>query len=235
MSCQNAPELISSLLDRRLTAEERENALAHLDSCQNCSAQFQKSQEQRALLRQMAAAPVPEDLIHRLRVVASHERARQLARVSLSARFDAWWGRVRFRLDTLMRPLAMPFAGGVLSTLILFSLLTPNFSYSRDLSFDPATNIVTVPDGMVVGAYGPNTPRLKSVGDMSPTDATVVMLYVDPSGRVRDWRVLRGELTYDIKTLIMLSKFTPAKYMGYPIDGKILVTVPSAPGAETRS
>ena len=234
MSCQIAPELISSLLDRRLAGEERENALAHLESCRACRAEFETAQEQRALLRRMAAAPVPDELTHRLRVAASHERARQQARASFSARIESWVGHLRLRLDNMVRPVAMPFAGGMLSALVLFGLLTPNFSYSRDLGFDPSTDIVTMPDGKVVGGYGASIPRLKTVGDVSSTDGDVVMLFINQNGKVRDWRVLRGELTYDVKNIIMFSTFTPATYLGKPIEGKILVTVSSAE-RESRS
>jgi hypothetical protein len=168
-----------------------------------------------------------------LRITASHERVRKLARVSFSARLESWWGRVLVRLDNAMRPMAMPVAGGMLSALVLFSLLTPNFSYSRDFSFDPSVDLVTAPDGKIVDAYGV-IPRLKPVGNASSSDGTVVMLFVDENGKVRDWRVLRGELTYDLKNIILFSTFTPATYDGKPIAGKILVTV-SAPARGTRS
>jgi hypothetical protein len=226
MSCPITPELISSLLDRRLAAEERENALAHVDSCRTCNAHFNSMQNVRAGLRKMDAEPVPPDLTHRLRVLASHERVRQLARASLSARVASWMSRMELLFDNIMRPVAMPFASGILSALVLFGLLTPNFSYSRDLEFDPSIDLVTVPDGEVVGGYGV-IPRLKTVGDATSNDGTVVELSVDQNGKVRNWRVIRGELTYDVKNIILFSTFTPATYFGRPIAGKILVTVSS--------
>ena len=230
MSCQITPELISSLLDHKLAVEERENALAHVDSCKTCSVQFNATLKVRMALRKMDAAPVPADLTHRLRVLASHELMRRRARVSMTARIESWMSRMKLRFDNIMRPVAMPFASGALSALILFSLLTPHFSYSRDLGFDPSTDLATTPDGLVVGGYG-EIPRLKTVGDASSTDGTVVELYVDRNGKVQDWRVIRGELTYDVKNIILFSRFTPATYFGRPVAGKILVTVSSAQGA----
>jgi hypothetical protein len=232
MSCQLSPDLISSLLDRRLAGAERENALAHIESCRTCSAQFQFANNMRMALRKMNQTPVPEALSHNLRVLASHERVRQVARASFSARVNTWMGRMKLSFDNMMRPFAMPFASGMLSAALLFTLLTPGFSYRRDLGVDPSTDIVTMPDGKIVGGYGV-IPRLKMVGNASSTDHTVVELYVDQNGKVRDWRVIRGELTYDVKNIILFSTFTPATYFGYPIAGKILVTI-SSPARDNR-
>jgi predicted anti-sigma-YlaC factor YlaD len=127
MSCKNVQERISLLLDRKLQAKERENVLAHMGSCRKCGAYFESHAEQKAMLGRMSQPAIPEVLAEKLRVLASHERVRQLTRVSFSTRLTALVSRIRLEFDNLMRPVALPFTGGLLSALILFSLLVPSF------------------------------------------------------------------------------------------------------------
>ena len=60
---------------------------------------------------------MPDALAERLRVLASHERERLLLRVNLAVRLRNWKERVQLSFDNMMRPLALPFAGGLLSAL----------------------------------------------------------------------------------------------------------------------
>ena len=81
MSCDRVQELISSLLDCRVAAGERENVLAHIGSCGNCSAHFESMQSLRAALLDIAEPAVPDSLTARLSVLASHERERRLTEI----------------------------------------------------------------------------------------------------------------------------------------------------------
>ena len=96
MSCDNVQERVSSFLDRETPVAERENVLAHIGSCRDCSAFLESQQTMRTALRSLNHPTLPAELLARLRVVASHERERRLARVSLSARFRACGSRLRY-------------------------------------------------------------------------------------------------------------------------------------------
>src|ERR1700722_14111158 len=93
MSCENVRPLIASLIDRQLpagvTGAQREEAMAHLAACRPCGAEYEAFQWRRAALRSLAAPAVPANLAAKLRVIASHERARQLTRITLRARLEA--------------------------------------------------------------------------------------------------------------------------------------------------
>ena len=141
MSCENVQELISPLLDRRVPVGEQENVLAHLESCRQCSAQFESMQKVRAVLRTMDDAPMPVDLTATLRVLASHEHERRLSRATLSSRARFWSDRARLWFDNLMRPLALPFGGGLLSALIMFSILVPNLTVQHDVVFSDVGSV----------------------------------------------------------------------------------------------
>ena len=126
-----------------------------------------------------------------------------------------------------MRPVALPFAGGLLSTLVLFSILVPSLSFNHNFT-DEA--LFTYPDGEVVvvdsgGVYTSaglvDVPRLTRVGAISADDANVVTLTIDANGRVSDYAVARGRLTSDLMNIIMFSEFKPATFMGIPIPSKV--------------
>ena len=227
MSCENVQDLISPLLDRQLAGDERDIALAHLEVCRTCRAHLETVQNQRSQLRAMDSARVPGGLSARLRVTASYERERRLIRANLSVRLKSWYAGVRLYVDNLMRPLALPFAGGVTSAIACFSVLIPLLSFPhnvRDATFFTAPNGTLVVQG-VTGMYLPNTavdlPRIEPVDADNPDNANVVELTIDERGKVSDWSVVRGKLTPDIENIIMFSKFSPAMYLGLPTWGKV--------------
>jgi|SwirhisoilCB2_FD_contig_51_14113885_length_1179_multi_3_in_0_out_0_1 hypothetical protein len=231
MSCDNVQERISSFLDREIPVAERENVLAHIGSCRDCSAYLETQQTARSALRSLKVPMAPAALSAKLRVIASHERQRQLARVSIWARLAAWNGRLQLFFDNLMRPLAFPFAGGLVSSIMIFGLLVPSLTFQHAFA-DQA--LFTYPDGEVVvlasnGTYmsppESETPlRILRADAAPPEAANVVALMLDPNGRVSDWSVLRGELTPDLVNIIMFGQFSPATNMGVPIPSRITVS-----------
>jgi len=230
MSCDHVQELISPLLDRQVRTGEREKVLAHLESCKECSIYLESMDSLRRTIRSMGPAPVPSQLAARLRVLASHERQRQLSRATFHSRLEFWSVRVRLWFDNLMRPVALPFAGGLVSALVLFSLLVPSLSFRHDLTDD---TLIVDPDGQVVflGSSGPytppstlvDTPRIEPVYADSPDDANVVWLAVDGDGKVAGYSLTRGQLTPDLQNIIMISKFNPATFLGMPTPGLVKV------------
>jgi hypothetical protein len=233
MSCENVQELISLLLDRMLPDGERENVLAHTGCCRTCGAHLESMQEIRAALGNMGQPAMPPALVAKLRVLASHEQARQFAGRNLNARVDHWYTRVRLAFDNLMRPLALPFTGGILSAMVVFSLLVPTLSFPHNYGEDdPSTIDFTFPDGKVVGAtdhtLGPNEPetRLEPVSAIILPGEKAVDLVIDETGKVREYSVIRGDLTPDMINVILLSRFTPATYSGQPTWGSIRVVFP---------
>src|SRR5262249_19272415 len=109
MSWDNGKDHISSLGDREESAAEVREALQGL--------------------RRPA---VPAELTARLRVIASHERQRRLRHLSIAAFVQFWLAQMQLAFDNLMRPLAVPVAGGSLSAVALFALLFPCLSFPRN-------------------------------------------------------------------------------------------------------
>jgi hypothetical protein len=209
MSCENVQELISSLLDQRATEGEREYALAHLESCRGCSAHYEMMQGMRASLRKLERVAVPVQLQQELRVMASHARARQLARVSWSARFGNWSSRLQLCFDNLMRPLALPFAGGIMSAILLFAMWVPTMGSPYTPLSDVTAPIYTPPEWR-------DNPRVGAGPDM------VVTLLIDERGNVADYYVNDGKVSPELTDMILLQKFKPATLFGQRTWGKVV-------------
>jgi hypothetical protein len=229
MSCDNLQERISSFVDGRLPDAERENVSAHIASCRDCTAYLESIEGVRRAIVELKRPQIPAALTARLRVLASHEHARQLAHVSWSARFANWSDRISLAFNNAMRPLAFPFAGGVASALILFGLVIPTMTFEHAFADQV---FFTAPEGDVVamaptGRYAPpeseNPPFIERANASVPDAANVVDLVIDESGRISDWTVTRGELTPDLANIIMFGQFSPATntLLGVPTTGRV--------------
>ena len=88
------------------------------------------------VLRGISPLVPPPMLSTSLRVLASRELSRRSSK--------GWLDRVRLFADNLARPLALPFAGGVFSAVILFSMwLVPTYPMRAASGFDVPTVLTT--------------------------------------------------------------------------------------------
>lgn len=228
MSCQNVQDRISLLLDRQLAPDEMESSLAHLQGCRQCAARLETMRQMRADLRGMARIQPPPQLTDRLRVLASHEQARQAVRANLSARLQHWASSFRLSFDNLMRPFAVPVTGGLFTALVMFSILVPTLNpFQRGVFDEPSLRVLTDPDGEIVGTTREPL-RLQSGNYNISGNEVSLVLIIDERGHVQDYYLSGGELTYEMASLILLSRFTPATIDGQPTWGMKQVVFPPA-------
>jgi hypothetical protein len=228
MSCENVQELISLLVDGRMPETEREKVLTHIGACWQCGARLAALQAQRTIMRQMAQAPMPADLTARLSVMASHERERRLGRASFSERLRRLSSKIDLAFDNLMRPVALPITGGLLSTLLLFGLIMPSLSFSHpnggyDFSTVPQGSIVATPWNQGADDDAADFPIFAPPDQPKSDYVNIVNLSIDEFGRVADWSIVRGQLTDEMKDIIMFSRFEPATAFGVRTSGTIQV------------
>jgi len=220
MSCENFEERISSHLDGMLGAGEREEVWAHVGACRACGARLKSLGELRARLRRLEEPRIPGSLAVRLRVLASHERVRRMARTSWSARIASWKDGIRLNFENLMQPVALPVAGGVLSALLLFGALVPTLVFHHELTNDQPLSFAD-PDSAVVNWIEPRDFAVVS------SDENVLELTIDDEGRITGYTVRQGQLAPEMLTIIQFSRLKPAMFIGKPTWGKKLVVFPS--------
>ena len=110
MNCLTAQNSLSAHLDGFLSGKERRSLVAHLETCPSCESRRTQMLRLRSALRGLPAEPPPAHLSTALRVMASKEHQRALARLR---HFDSTADSLRLWFENLMRPLALPFAGGL--------------------------------------------------------------------------------------------------------------------------
>jgi hypothetical protein len=216
MDCQTVQLGISAYLDSAISSEEQREMVQHLGACPKCSGESERYRELRAALRSVPKRTPPPDLIVRLRVAASK------ARVS---RFHGWRERFQLSLRNLMRPLALPAAGGLCSAVFLFSTLVPTFraAFAMDNSPGDVPTMLTT------------EPTLKFMAPVAFFNGdAVVDLKIDDRGRIINYSILGApgpasdQLRHSIENSLLFTEFWPATNFGRPIAGTIRISFRSS-------
>jgi hypothetical protein len=162
------------------------------------------------MIRELPPVEIPRDLAGRLQVLASHERARRVAR------WKHWCDRLKLHMDNLMRPLALPFAGGLLSALFLFGMLVPTMNISRNVQNDVPTPFYTGPSLEEMGPFAFSNEDL------------LVEFTVNEKGQIMDYSLPHGrsltKLDGNLANMVLFASFTPATLFGQPTSGKVIVS-----------
>jgi hypothetical protein len=167
-------------------------------------------------LRSLPRLRPPSGLNSSLRVLASREVQRRMNSLS---RMD----RLRLSFDNMMRPLALPFAGGLFSAVILFSMWVPGYPVH-------ASNALDVPLGISTDA---SVKRMAPIATNAGEDV-VVDVRIDGDGRMIDYSIVTGDVSNDaalrrsIEGFLLLTSFTPATAFGQPVAGKLRLTLRSS-------
>ena len=216
MSCQTVRNSLSEFLDHRVAEDERARLILHLAGCRDCAAYQRGLSELRDDLKSMPPAAVPGRLRTQLQVLASREHARWIATRTLPLALHNWAVNIKLTIDNLMRPLAVPLAGGLASALLLFSLLVPTLGFKPSVLNDVPTTFYTAATLVEVAPTGIHS------------DEAVVEVYVDSKGQAMDYSVQQGKISpqmqADLTQMMFFSRFTPATWFGQNINGKVLVS-----------
>lgn len=216
MSCEKVQGIISAFLDHGLPCDEAGYVSKHLVHCRDCAEYSEQLVGLQNVLRHMPSPAAPPRLSLQLRILASRERARRLTRITISSLLRSWRDGAVLAMNNLMRPIALPFAGGLLSAIFLFGVLVPTLQARRNIRNDVPYVIY----------------QQATVDSMAPfgfTESEVVIeLTIDEHGFITDYSVPKGklskELSNDIGNMILFTSFTPAALSGQPTAGKVLVS-----------
>jgi hypothetical protein len=163
----------------------------------------------------------PASLSGSLRVIASRERNRVQR-----GRQQAFLDRARLFFDNLMRPLALPFAGGIFSAVLLFGMcIIPTYPLRGSSTVDVPTTLYT-------------QAAVKQTGPVAATGDVVVDVTVEPlpdgTGRMVDYSIVCGNVAKDealrrsLESFLIFTVFQPATALGQPVLGKIRLSLQSS-------
>jgi hypothetical protein len=216
MVCNTIQSMSSDYLDDRVLNEDRAEIEGHLRHCAGCVEHFEVRRRMCSNLKRLPARVPPARLGVALKMVAAQERAR----IALGG--INWNDRLRLAFRNLMRPLALPAMGGIVSAIVLFGMIMPNIS----MRVRPLDD---VPTGLSTDASA------KYSAPMGLSESELVLdLVVDSDGRMVAYTVVSGSdllrdasLRRQIENSLLFTEFTPATLLGGRTSGRVRVQMKS--------
>ena len=181
-----------------------------------CSRHYASLRRTQDLLARVGRRKAPADLALKLRVAISQEVAQSRRRYldGLRVRFDN-------ALDLFMVPATAGLAAAVVIFVVLMGFLAPLQADNSDVPL----LLHTAPQ-LQQSAFGS---ALDSIND----DSLVIEAYVDPQGRVQDYRILSDSkedssllprVKKDMLIFTTFTTFRPALSMGRPTTGRAILS-----------
>jgi hypothetical protein len=212
-NCDETQEKFTEYLDGRLNGREMQAISSHIAVCRSCEQEWASLRQMQSSVADLGPVPVPEDLLLRLRVAVSQERAR--SRQSVFHNWDVVW-------KNTVGPFLLQAGAGLASAVLLLGSITLLVTMFAQPEMAQANK--DEPLG------NPTAPRLVSLssgsGDSGIGNASgpvVVEAYVNGAGQMYDYRIVSGPsddaTRAQIENLLLTSKFEPARYFGQPVRG----------------
>src|SRR5579872_2664947 len=188
MNCKSVRESLWDFMAENLQKEEREKVSRHVEDCRDCNLHLAEVRSLR-----LGFKGLPRKDISPLR------------------------STVKLAFDNLLRPIAVPAAGGILASMFCFVVIVDTLHVHADWDND-------IPIGLYTNVIlDEATPFSVSGQDV------IVQLTVDSTGKVSDFNVPSGNASSDemreIGNLVLYSSFIPATAFGQRVSGKILVGI----------
>ena len=163
-------------------------------------------------LRSLPSRIPPVGLTTNLRVIASRERQRLIERGTLPKLFASWYERTSLSAGEMFRSAILPFAGGLFTAVILFSIwLVPTYPLHAQSAADDVPTMLTT------------EARVQEAGlSLSGGDALLDVTVDETGGVVGYALVSGGDALQDparlqrLKTELPFLRFTPRTEFGRP-------------------
>lgn len=211
--CSEVQAGFTEYLDGRLNGREMQEIAAHLDGCQECAQEWTSLRRTQLALSELGTVPEPGDLLLRIRVAVSQERAR-----SDRSRLESWG----LAWKNTVGPFLLQASAGLASAVLLLGTVVVLVTMFANPQTAQASK--DEPLGMATG------PRLLYLSSGAGTDdietgsqPVVVEAYVNDEGQVYDYRIISGPTDAatraEVENLLLFSVFEPAKFFGQPVRG----------------
>jgi len=211
--CNQVHDQLTEYLDGRLGGREMQQIDAHLQECRACARESKSLRELQASLAGLGPVPEPPDLVLRIRVAVSQERAR-----TRRSKFTAWGLAWRNTVGPFLLQAGAGFASAVVLLGTIIVLVTV---------FAQPEAAQATPDEPLGDATAPRLMYFSNVqgnNDASAISSPVVVeAYVNDLGQVYDYRIVSGPTDAvtrsQVENLLLFSRFEPARFYGQPVRG----------------
>jgi hypothetical protein len=215
-SCKSVQRSLWDYVAGCLDEVDRHGVGYHVQDCRSCDMHRKEVRSLRSGLKNLPPVHVPAILNTRLRVIASRERSRRLARRDFQTFFKDQRSRAKLFFDNLLKPFAGPAAGGILASFLCFGVIVDTLHIGPNWQSE-------LPMGISSEV---------AFDELSPFDCdrkdVMLELSVDSNGKVTDWQLrptgaASPEDIREIGNLVLYSTFTPAVRSGWPVSSKRVV------------
>jgi anti-sigma factor RsiW len=211
--CSTVQAKFTEYLDGRLNGREMQRIAAHLDSCRECAGEWASLRQVQTMLAGLGPVAEPEDMLLRIRVAVSQERARRR-----QSPFHAWNLAWRNTVGPFLLQASAGFASAVLlmgTVIVLVTMFTQ--PESARANPDEPLGMATGPRLLYLSAGAGNN----QIGAVS--GPVVVEAYINGAGQVYDYRIVSGPTDdatrSQVENLLLWSVFEPARRFGQPVRG----------------
>jgi Putative zinc-finger len=226
MECWNVKQNVSAYMDNAVPEEAQREMRQHMSNCGPCAREVERHRRVREALRTLPRRAVPAGLTMRLRVAALKVRA---GSVRGQSNWTRWRDRFQLSLKNLMRPIALPLAGGLCSAVVMFSALVPTFTSAYAMDKRPSS-LWDVPTMLAT------EPMVKCTAPVAfgETEA-IVDLTIDEQGRIANYTIVSTgpgqkaeQVRRNIENKLLFLGFWPATAFGKPVAGTVRVSFGSS-------
>lgn len=215
MNCTETRPLLSLYLDGAVTGRQMCDIGEHLATCRTCAGEYSLLKKTQRMVTALGRRQPPPELALKIRVAISRETAKQQKPM-----FEG----LLIRLDNAIKGFMVPATAGVLSAVIFFGLLIGFFAMPQSLEAsdsDVPTMLYTPPE-LTLSPFGWEMSAINA-------DSLVVDVYVDPAGRVQDYKILTAppdarEIMPQLNNTLMFTVFRPATSFGRPVSGRAVLS-----------
>jgi anti-sigma factor RsiW len=215
--CDATRARFTEYLDGRLTGREMQRVAAHLERCRECSSEWDGLRTMQSSLASLGPVKEPADLLLKIRVAVSHERAR-----SRQKPFAAWTLAWKNTIGPFLLQAGAGFASAMLLLGTVIMLVTVFAQPQRVNAMDEPLGNATAPRFLYL------SPVAESDGIGAPSTPVVVEAYVNGAGQVYDYRIVSGPTDAatrsQIENLLLYSVFEPARFFGQPVRGLAVIS-----------
>ncbi len=217
MNCREAQHYLPGYMDGAVRPRDRAHLRRHLDSCGNCRRELERYRLLAGHLAKVEVVVPPADLAMKIRVQASRKRSIWEATGEL-------WARFCLISQNILKPLAVPATGGVLTAIAVFVFVTQGMLVgmpARAGGDDLPLNLVQPAELESLAPF--------PVSDIGETDsqtnsgALLLEATLDAQGQVVYYKILSGPTSaavqHQIDQLLLFSRFRPQLGFGRPMGG----------------
>lgn len=217
MTCREVGRHLPGYMDGAGPTGQHASVRVHLENCASCRADLESYRRLAHVLAGAKPMMPPANLATRIRVEASRVQVyKQSSRPILS--------RARMFFEHILRPLAVPATGGLLTAAFVFTFLVQSLIVGMPMGNIPNDLPTDLIQPARLESLAPfPLPALLGNGGNSSSGMLKVEATVNAEGQVGDYKILSGPddaaIRHQIDQILIFSRFRPELNFGRPTGG----------------